>query len=377
MKITRIEAFALRFPRDDDTTTAYTISDGAWRSIYSNMHETMVVRITTDEGLVGVGEGQSPVSPGTSKTIIEDLCRPILIGADPFDVEYLWQKMYSAMRERGHPTGFFVDALAGCDIALWDLIGKATGKPVHKILGGRYRDRIRLYAGCGGKTPDTAVERAETLVAAGYKALKLHLTTDRHHILSVVAAVRKRVGSKIDLMVDLHTQYTVSEAIKLGRGLEALDVFWLESPTAPEDIQGQVEITRALDMNVANGEWSRTRYEMREAFERRTCDVTMPDIGRTGLTEGKRIALLADTYNIPFAPHIGGGGILSIAASIQLAAVIPNFLIMEHGHEALAHKCRIARSAPQPVDGAFILDDKPGLGVDIDEDTLAAFSIGH
>ena len=138
-----------------------------------------------------------------------------------------------------------------------------------------------------------------------------------------------------------------------------------------------MEITRALDMNVANGEWSRTRYEMREAFERRTCDVTMPDIGRTGLTEGKRIALLADTYNIPFAPHIGGGGILSIAASIQLAAVIPNFLIMEHGHEALAHKCRIARSAPQPVEGAFILDDKPGLGVDIDEDTLAAFSIGH
>ena len=142
MKITRIEAFALRFPRDDDTTTAYTIADGAWRSIYSNMHETMVVRITTDEGLVGYGEGQSPVSPGTSKTIIEDLCRPILIGADPFDVEYLWQKMYSAMRERGHPTGFFVDALAGCDIALWDLIGKAAGQPVHPLLGGAAHQRI-------------------------------------------------------------------------------------------------------------------------------------------------------------------------------------------------------------------------------------------
>jgi L-alanine-DL-glutamate epimerase-like enolase superfamily enzyme len=375
MKITQIEAFALRFPKNDDIPNAYTIADGDWRSIYSNMHETMVVRITTDEGLVGYGEGQSPVSPGTSKIIVEDLCRPILIGADPFDVEYLWQKMYSAMRERGHPTGFFVDALAGCDIALWDLIGKATGKPIHKILGGRYRDRIKLYAGCGGKTPDTAATRAETLVDAGFRALKLHLTTDRHHILSVVSAVRERVGANIDLMVDLHTQYAVSEAIMLGRGLEALDVFWLESPTVPEDIQGQVEITRALDMNVANGEWSRTRYEMREAFERRTCDVTMPDIGRTGLTEGKRIALLADTYNIPFAPHIGGGGILSIAASIQLSAVIPNFLIMEHGYEAHGHKCRLTHSAPQPVDGAFILDDKPGLGVEIDEEALAEFSL--
>lgn len=376
MKITRIEAFALRLPRDDNTPTAYAIAPGGWRSIYSNMHETMVVRITTDEGLVGYGEGQSPVSPGTSKKIVEDLCQPILLGADPFDTEYLWQKMYSAMRERGHPTGFFVDALAGCDIALWDLVGKATGKPVHKIMGGRYRDRIKLYAGCGGKEPEAAAAKAEMLVEAGFKALKLHLTTERRHILSVVAAVRERVGPNIDIMVDLHTQYTVADAIKLGRGLEALDVFWLESPTVPEDIQGQVEIARALDMNVANGEWSRTRYEMREAFERRTCDVTMPDIGRTGLTEGKRIALLADTYNIPFAPHIGGGGILSIAASIQLSAVIPNFLIMEHGYEALAHRSRITHSAPKPVDGAFILDDKPGLGVEINEEALAEFSTG-
>ncbi|SVE02885.1 uncharacterized protein METZ01_LOCUS455739, partial [marine metagenome] len=139
-------------------------------------------------------------------------------------------------------------------------------------------------------------------------------------------------------------------------------------------IQGQVEIARALDIQIANGEWSRTRYEMREAFERRTCDVTMPDIGRTGLTEGKRIAILADTYNIPFSPHIGGAGILAIAASIQLSAAIPNFIIMEHSPGAYANKCRITRSAPQPADGAFILDDTPGLGVDVDDRMLETLS---
>ena len=114
---------------------------------------------------------------------------------------------------------------------------------------------------------------------------------------------------------------------------------------------------------------------MREAFERRTCDVTMPDIGRTGLTEGKRIAVLADTYGIPFSPHIGGGGILAIAASIQLAAVIPNFLIMEHTPGGFTNKCRIARRAPRLVDGAFILDDEPGLGVDVDDEALERYAI--
>lgn len=375
MTITGIDAFALRFKDVPPDQPAYSISSEGWRSVYARAHETMVVRIETDVGIVGYGEGQSPVSPGTSKTIVETLCRPVLIGADPFDVEYLWQRMFSAMRERGHPTGFYIDALAGCDAALWDILGKATGKPVHKILGGRYRDRIRLYAGCGGNDPETAASSAAGLVDQGYRAVKLHLTASRHHILPIVAAVRDRVGPEIDLMVDVHTQYSVSEAIKLGRGLEKLDVFWLESPTAPEDIQGQAEIARALDMQIATGEWSRTRFEMREAFARRACDVTMPDIGRTGLTEGKRIAALADTYNIPFSPHIGGGGILSIAASIQLSAAIPNFLIMEHSPGAHDDKCRIARQAPRPVNGAFVLDDEPGLGVDINDAALAALSI--
>lgn len=374
MKIVQITAFALQFETPGQPPKGYDIPDGGWRSVFAGIHETLVVRIETDEGFVGYGEGQSPVSAGTTRTIVQDLCAPFLIGQDPLDVEYHWQRLYGSMRERGHPTGFFVDALAACDIALWDVIGKAAAKPVHKLIGGRFRDRIRLYAGCSGPDPDGAADRASALVDQGYGALKLHLPTNKRMVLPIVTAVRERVGPHVDLMVDVHCQYSVSEAIKLGRGLEKLDVFWLESPTVAEDIQGQVEIARALDMQVANGEWSRTRYEMREAFERRTCDVTMPDIGRTGITEGKRIASLADTYNIPFSPHIGGGGILSIAASIQLSAAIPNFIIMEHSPTAHLNKCRIAHTAPEPVDGHFILDDKPGLGVDIDDEMLVQFS---
>ena len=374
MKISNVTAFALRFTDSEEVVSPYHLPREGWRSVSPGAHEAMVVRIETDEGIFGYGEGQSPVSPDTTKTIVDDLCTPFLLGKDPCDVEFLWQRLYSAMRERGHPTGFYMDALAACDIAIWDILGKAAGKPVHKILGGRYRDSVRLYAGIGGPDPEKAADRATELVADGYDALKLHLPIDRRKVLPVVAAVRERVGPDVDLMVDLHTQYSVSDAIKIGRGLEELDAFWLEAPTVPEDIQGQVEIARALDIQIANGEWSRTRYEMREAFERRTCDVTMPDIGRTGLTEGKRIAILADTYNIPFSPHIGGAGILAIAASIQLSAAIPNFIIMEHSPGAYANKCRITRRVPQPADGAFILDDTPGLGVDVDDRMLETLS---
>ncbi len=378
MEITQVEAFALRYQTEkssEEQTDNYYLPSEGWRSIYSRHHETMVVRITTSDGIVGYGEGQSPVSPRTSKTIVEDLCRPILMGEDPFDVEYLWQRMFTAMRERGHYTGFFIDALAGCDIALWDIIGKATGKPVHKVLGGRYRDRIPLYAGVGGSTPEAAATQAAKHVSQGYGGLKIHTTHGRAEILEIVAAVREQVGPQIKLMVDLHTQYSVPEATLLGRGLEELDVMWLESPTAPEDIPGQAALAQALDMSVAIGEWTRTRYELREVFERRACDITMPDIARTGLTEGKRIASLADVYNIPVTPHIGGGGILSIAATVQFSATIPNFLIMEHSPEAYESKGQITTRKPVIENGSFIIDDVPGLGIDIDMEALEAFTI--
>ena len=378
MKITRVEAFALRYQTGEasaEQTESYYLPAEGRRSIYSRYHETMVVRITTSDGIIGYGEGQSPVSPRTSRTIVEDLCRPILMGQDPFDVEYLWQRLFTAMRERGHYTGFFIDALAGCDIALWDIIGQATGKPVHKVMGGRYRDRIPLYAGIGGTSPEAAVAKAEQHVSEGYGGLKIHTTLSRPEILEIVAAVREAVGPKIMLMVDLHTQYSVPEAIRLGRGLEALDVMWLESPTAPEDIPGQAALADALDMSVAIGEWTRTRYELREVFERRACDITMPDIARTGLTEGKRIASLADTYNIPVTPHIGGGGILSIAATVQFSAVIPNFLIMEHAPGGYASKGQITTRKPTIEDGAFVLDDRPGIGAIIDPVALEAFAM--
>ena len=386
MKIADVQAFPIRISeradeKSEGSTRPPTIEFGdyyvdrtAFTSIYSHHHETTVVRVTTDTGIVGWGEAQSPVSPNTTATIVHDLVRPLIMGRDPFDIEAIWTRNYGAMRERGHPTGFYIDAIAGTDIALWDIVGKAVGVPVHKLAGGRYREEVPLYAGIGGTDPAKVSDAAGEHVELGYRALKLHLLLDVEGVAEICRAVRERVGPAIMLMVDVHMRQTVANAILLGRHLESLGCTWLESPTVPDDIPGQAEITRALDMAVAIGEWTRTRYEMREQFERRAYDILMHDIARTGITEGHRIATLADTYNIPVAPHVGGGGILSVASTVEFSASCPNFMIMEHGHHANAVKSKILKTPYEPVNGSFWVTDRPGLGVDVDEGALARYA---
>ncbi|MDA0596145.1 MAG: mandelate racemase/muconate lactonizing enzyme family protein [Chloroflexi bacterium] len=385
MKIKEITAFPIRISREDDEEGNdrpsvidfgdYFVDESAFTSIYSKHHETTVIKIETDTGIVGWGEAQSPVAPRTTQVIVEDLVRPLILGRDPFDIEAIWTRNYGAMRERGHPTGFYVDAIGGTDIALWDIVGKATGKPVHKLAGGRYRDKVKLYAGLGGTDPEKVADAAEEHVALGYKALKLHLLLDVEGVAEIASAVRKRVGPDIMLMCDVHMRQSLQSAIKLGRALEKLDFTWLESPLVPDDIPGAVALSEALDMAVAIGEWSRTRYEMREAFERRAYDIVMHDIARTGITEGHRIGTIADTYNIPVAPHVGGGGILSVAATVEYSASCSNFMIMEHGHHANDYKNAITSEEYGPSNGYFEVSDKPGLGIEIDQSLVEKYLV--
>jgi D-galactarolactone cycloisomerase len=381
MKISKVEAFGVKIKREDKFTENredpdlndfgdYVIARNSWTSIYPKHVETTLVRIETDTGIVGWGEAFAPVARETTRTIVEDICRTVIMGHDPHDVEYLWYRTYSAMRERGHGTGFYVDALSGVDQALWDIVGKALGKPVYKLIGGAYRDKVKAYSGFGGTDPARMAAQAAEMVGLGYKALKLHLRPSNAGILRVVSAVRESVGDDIELMVDVHTTRDVSEAILLGRGLEKLGVRWLEAPVAPEDPDGHAEVARALDMQVASGEWLRTSYEWRPWLEKRAIDVPMPDIGRTGISEGKRIAMLCDLYNLPMAPHVGAGCILAIAAGIHVSMAAPRLQIMEHSHHAMPVKASFADSYPDVVDGYFVPGDKPGLGVDINEDKV-------
>ena len=342
-------------------------------SIYSKFHETTVVKIETSDGIIGWGESQSPVSPNTTATIIKDLVYPLIINGDIFDVEAIWHNNFTAMRERGHYTGFYIDAISGVDIAIWDAIGKTLKMPTHKLMGGRHRDSVKIYNGIGGRDPKKVAEMAQWSISKGYKALKLHLREDLERTVEIVSEVRKTIGNDIDLMLDVHMMFNTHQAIRLGKQLEKLNVYWLESPTDPNDIPGQIEISRSLDMPIANGEWTRTKFEMREIFEKRAYDICMPDIARTGLTGAKQIASMANLYNIPVAPHVGGGGILSVASTVQFSIATPNFLIMEHSEQGNKMKSQFLSNPFEPENGEFQVTDKPGLGIDIDEGSLQSF----
>ena len=353
----------------------YYIDEGSNTSIYSKSHETTVVKIETDTGIIGWGEAQSPVSPNTSATIIKDIVTPLTIGKNIFDVEAIWHKNYSAKRERGHYTGFYIDAICGVDIAIWDAIGKALNMSTAQAMGGIHRNNVPLYNGIGGTIPEEVADQAEWSVGKGYKYLKMHLKEDLDKTIEIVTKVRERVGESIGLMLDVHMGFDTFNAIKLGKELEKINLLWLESPSDPIDIPGLCEISRSLDLPIANGEWTRTKYEMREIFEKKAYDISMPDIARTGLTGGKQIATIAELYNIPVSPHVGGGGIVSIAATLQYSMTIPNFLIMEHSEQGHAVKSMILSENFDAKQGTYNSPIKPGLGIEIDENKLEKYKI--
>ena len=353
----------------------YYVDEGSATSIYSKSHETTVVKIETETGIIGWGEAQSPVSPNTTATIIKDIVEPLTIGKDIYDVESIWHNNYSSKRERGHYTGFYIDAICGVDIAIWDAIGKSLNMPTCKAMGGAHRKSVALYNGIGGTEPEEVADQAEWSVSKGYKFVKMHLKESLEKDIEIARKVRERVGDSIGIMIDVHMGFDTFNVIKLGKELEKLNLLWIESPSDPTDIPGLCEISRSLDIPIANGEWTRTKYEMREIFEKRAYDISMPDIARTGLTGGKQIASIAQLYNIPVSPHVGGGGIVSVAATLQFSLNTPNFLIMEHSEQGHAVKAMILSEKFEAENGTFNLSEKPGLGIEVDENKLRKFQV--
>ncbi|MAV15084.1 MAG: hypothetical protein CL705_04415 [Chloroflexi bacterium] len=353
----------------------YYVDEGSATSIYSKSHETTVVKIETETGIIGWGEAQSPVSPNTTATIIKDIVKPLTIGKDIYDVESIWHNNYSSKRERGHYTGFYIDAICGVDIAIWDAIGKSLNMPTCKAMGGAHRKSVALYNGIGGTEPEEVADQAEWSVSKGYKFVKMHLKENLEKDIEIARKVRERVGDSVGIMIDVHMGFDTFNVIKLGKELEKLNLLWIESPSDPTDIPGLCEISRSLDIPIANGEWTRTKYEMREIFEKRAYDISMPDIARTGLTGGKQIASIAQLYNIPVSPHVGGGGIVSVAATLQFSLNTPNFLIMEHSEQGHAVKAMILSEKFEAENGTFNLSEKPGLGIEVDENKLRKFQV--
>ena len=343
-----------------------------WRSLYSDLFETLLVELTTDDGLVGWGEALAPVAPEVPAAVVDRLLTPFLLGADPRRVRPLWTELSGLMRERGHLVGHQADALAAVDIALWDLAGKALGVPVATLLGGAYRTEIPTYVS-GLPRPGDAERTAlaRQWAEQGVRRIKLHLGYGVEADLATVDAVAS-AHPDLKVAVDAHWAYDLADALRLGRGLDERPHAWfLEAPLAPEDIPAHRDLAGALAVPVAVGEALRSRYEFREWLTARAVDICQPDVGRTGITELMAIAELAAAHHVPTAPHHSVGLGVAVAAGLHVSAAIEAMPAFEFqpGTMAVASRILTGPIAGGPVD--FPLPDRPGLGVDVDPSRLS------
>lgn len=336
-----------------------------------------IVIVHTDEGVTGVGEVRMINQTDAVLGYLEEAVRNHVIGLDPFEVQRLIDRMWRIEYSRAGEVA--MSALSVIEMACWDIMGKSLGVPVHRLMGGPIRDRVKAYANgwyTVERTPEEFHRAALTVVDRGYRALKLDpFGAARYELepaelvraVALVEAVRDAIGPEAELLIEAHGRFTPKSAIRIARELAPFDPGWLEEPTPPENPASLAEVTRACDVPVASGERVHTRLDFRELFERRAVDIVQPDVTMCGgIAETVRIAAWAEAYDILLAPHNVGGPI-STAASLQVAAVVPNFKIQEHFNDfAESWVKELMPGNPEVVDGYFAIPTAPGLGVSVD-----------
>src|SRR5919204_215456 len=373
MKITNVEAIVLRLPAVDDA-----IADGS--------QDDLVIKVHTDEGITGIGEVDSApeavqalVNRRSSHAIAGSL-HDLLVGEDPRHVERLWQKMYRGLIYIGR-RGIALHALSGIDIALWDIKGKAEGKPVHELLGGARREKVRAYASM--LMPDTPEETAEcvgVLCDDGFTAVKLGwgpLGRDPKHDVKLAAAAKDAAGD-CEILIDAGLGYgaDAKTAIEVGRELEQIGIFWLEEPFEPDEYEAYAALADAVDIRVAAGEQDTTTWGFRELIERGRVDLVQPDVTRCGgITEWLRIEELARERGVETVPHAWKSGIIK-AASLHCNAVIPDALFQEYCVAETPINQSLTRERLPIDDGGLVaVPAGPGLGVELDEEIVDRYRV--
>jgi D-galactarolactone cycloisomerase len=345
-----------------------------------------IVEIETADGVVGWGECYGPSQ--VARAYIESQYAPRIVGRDAFDVEVIWEDLYNRIKDYGS-KGMAISALSGIDIALWDIIGKVCGKPIHKLIGGAYRTEVQSYA-TGlyfidmDRLIEEAVEEAREYVDQGFTAIKMKIGLGSPKLdIRRVAAVRDAIGPDVRLMVDANHCFTVPAAIRLGRELEKLDVDWFEEPISPEDLDGYVEVTRALDIAVAGGENEFTRWGFRDIVTRKAMDIVQPDVcAAGGISECRKIATLAISHGVECVPHAWGSAI-GLAATLQFIAALPDqppsfrpmppLLEFEQCENPFRDLLTV-----DPIEqhrGIVQIPTGPGLGIEVKRDVLDRYRV--
>jgi D-galactarolactone cycloisomerase len=392
VRIVDVEAFAVRAPyRGDAYWGARSWAESAatppgidapafarWQPLYESVCATAVVRVRTDTGLTGWGECKAPVGPEIARDVINKLLRPLVLGLDPRDVQPAWDRMYGAMSLRNQGAGFFLEAVSAVDIALWDVAGRAVGLPVATLLGGAYRRRVPLYAsgvvGLRDDADDPARVAAETrgFVERGFRGVKVAIGHGIElDVRSIEAAAAESRG--VALLADAAARYDVPQARQLLRRLEGLGLFLLEAPMPAELGPAYATVRRAttipISSDLVGGRWAWLDLLRGDAV-----DVIAPDVSRAGgLSECRRIAMLAEAHGVACSPHMSLSSVIHQAACVHLAASLPEVPLMEYwtGTSPLSDDI----GTPLTIDDGFLLvPDGSGLGIEINEQRLLAYA---
>lgn len=348
--------------------------------------ELLFVKVETDEGLYGVGEARPLQRTDTLLGYLEETVPRFILGSDPFEIEKLVHRM--TREDYGRAGEVVMTGLALIEIACWDIMGKALGQPVYRLLGGAVRDKIKAYANGWyrvERTPEEFHQAAKEVVEKGYRGLKFDPfgagfyeldRAEKNHVISLVEAVYDAVGPEVDILIEMHGRFNPVTAVEMAKELSRFKPAWIEEPVPPENMKALRDVRDAvlpMGIPVATGERIHTPHDYRELFEQRAADVIQVDITHFGgLLNAKKLAGTAETYYMLMAPHNVGGPV-STAASLHFAASTDNFKIQEFFNDfADRHVMEAAPGVPPVVDGYFALPEGPGLGVELNEDMIAA-----
>lgn len=388
MRIARVQAWWIRIPIE---ASKQHKSDFGQIATF----DAAIVRVETDSGIVGWGEGKNAAGSagtyGALVSLINDEVGPAIRGRDARDINGVWDMLYNGVRHRkaaasGHvmPSlarrGLTIAAISAIDIALWDILGKSLAAPVWQLLGGRKAERMPAYASGGWAPAATIGEQLRSYIdKGGFKAVKMRVGSmdgAPHVSAARVAAAREALGPSISIMVDAHGTYTVSDAKRFAHMVRDQDLAWFEEPVTADDKPGIAEVRAACGIPIAVGESEATRFDFRDLALLRAADVFQPDLGFCGgISEAMKIGALASAFNIRLSPHLWAGA-PAFYAGLHVCAASPASFILEYSlganpmlHDLVVEKLDVA-------DGTIAIPDAPGLGITIDEDYLRAHAMG-
>ncbi len=343
------------------------------RTVYAKANRSLVVRLETQSGIEGWGETYGLITPEAPAALLNDLIRSFVLGRDPADREALHDELYDLMRVRGYTGGFYLDALAAVDIALWDIAGKITGQPVSQLLGGAQIDTLPAYV--SGLPKATLTERCQLATewwSRGFTAFKFALPVADDGVEYEYATLRQTLPEDARIACDLHWAFQADEAIQLAQRLKPHRPWFLEAPLPPEEVFGLQQVAEQAGESIAVGEEWRTVYDARLRIDLQACHIVQPEMGHTGITQFARIARHAAAHSLPVIPHATIGSGIFLAASLQASAALGNVPFHEFQHSVFEPFRHFTGDALVCESGHFQIPNGDGIGVTPSEAMRAA-----